>query len=237
MTSSENAYLIALQKIATGSLALTELIDKASGLSAAGQIEPARQLYKAWINGNGQHPLLFVAHFNCSALDSQAGDAKAAMEALNQAIALNADFIPAYINLGGFLERSGATDKAIELWRSAVTRPLPITGNAVSHAATALKQIARVLSDHQQIEHAEAAVQHCLDIAPQQQDVMEQYIALRLSQCKWPIVVPSERIDRKSLVRGIHPLSMAVYTDDPMLQLAASDRYSKYSPAEGPHAG
>jgi hypothetical protein len=49
---------------------------------------------------------------------------------------------------------------------------LPITGNSVSHAATALKQIARVLSDHQQIEHAEAAVQHCLDIGPQQQDVI-----------------------------------------------------------------
>jgi predicted O-linked N-acetylglucosamine transferase (SPINDLY family) len=237
MTLSENSFLVALQKIATGSLALTELIDKASGLVAAGQIDPARQLYKAWINGNGQHPLLYVAYFNCSALDGQTGDAKAAVEALTQAIALNADFIPAYINLGGFLERSGGAGKAVELWQSAVSRSLPITGNNVSHVTTTLKQIARVLSEHQQVERAEAAVQHCLDIAPQQQDIIEQYVALRLSQCKWPVIVPSERLDRKTLMRGIHPLSMAVYTDDPILQLASADRYVRNSAAEGPHAG
>ncbi len=149
---TENIFLIALQKIAAGSLALTELIDKTSALAAAGQIDPARQLYRAWINGNREHPLVYVAYFNCSALDSQAGDAKAAGEALETAIAINPDFMPAYINLGGILERSGAADRAIELWRTAVNRPLPITGMAVSHATTALKQIARVLSDHQQAE-------------------------------------------------------------------------------------
>jgi predicted O-linked N-acetylglucosamine transferase (SPINDLY family) len=234
---SENPYLIALQKIATRSLALTELIDKATGLSGSGQTEPARQLYRAWINANPEHPLLYVAYFNCSALDGQLGDGQAQAEALQKAIALNADFIPAYINLGGILERSGAPERALELWTTAVNRPLPVSGNAVAYATTALKQIARVHADRQEVERAEAAMRQCLDIAPQQQDAIEQYIAVRLAQCKWPVVVPSERISRKTLMDGIHPLSMAAYTDDPMLQLASAERYVRLSTADGPAAG
>jgi predicted O-linked N-acetylglucosamine transferase (SPINDLY family) len=230
---TENLYLTGLQKIASGSLTLAELIDAAGRLTAAGQSEATRQLYKAWISANGEHPLLYVAYFNCSALDGQAGDAAAATEALQKAIALNADFMPAYINLGGFLERSGKADKAIELWRSAINRPAALSGNAVSYGTTTLKQIARVLSDHQQVEAAEAAVQQCLEINPQQTDIIEQYVALRLTQCKWPVVVPSERLSRKALMKGIHPLSTAVYTDDPLLQLASAERYVKASESEG----
>src|SRR6185295_16245241 len=109
----------------------------------------------------------------------------AAAESLKASLALNADFIPGYINLGGILERSGAVDRALELWTTAANRPLPVSGLNVSHIATALKQLARVLSDRQLPERAEAAVQQCLDINPHQTDVVEQYIALRLAQCKW----------------------------------------------------
>ena len=227
---AENTFLTALQRATSGNLTIGELIDAATGLSAT----LARQLYKIWINFNREHPQLYVAYFNCSALDSEAGDQAAAMESLNNAIAINPDFMPAYINLGGLLERSGGADRAVELWRSAVRRPVPVTGQAVGYVTTTLKQIARVLTDHQQLETAEAIVQECLDINPQQSDLIEQYVALRLGQCKWPTVVPSERLDRKSLVKGIHPLSMSVYTDDPLLQLASANRYVKFSSFEGP---
>lgn len=222
---SENIFLIALQKIAARSLQLTELIDKASVLAAAGDIEAARKLYRVWISAFPEHPLLHIARFNCSALDSQAGDIAAAVEELKQSIALNQDFIPGYINLGGILERAGSPDKAIELWATATARALPMNGMSVAHVTTALKQIARVTAERQLIERAETAVQQCLEINPHQTDAIEQYVALRLAQCKWPVVVPSERLDRKTLMRGIHPLSMAVYTDDPMLQLACAERY------------
>jgi predicted O-linked N-acetylglucosamine transferase (SPINDLY family) len=92
------------------------------------------------------------------------------------------------------------------------------------------------LTDHQQGEGAEAAVQLCLDIDPHQQDVIEQYVALRLAKCKWPVIVPWERLDRKALMKGNHPLSTAVYTDDPLLQLASADRYVRLSPCEGPQS-
>ena len=233
---SENLFLNALQKIAGGALPLTALIDTASTLTGQGQGEAARQLYRAWISANPDNPLLYVALFNSSALEGQAGDTAAAADALRRAIAINGDFLPAYINLGGILERSGAADKAVELWTAAATRPMAVTGNNVAYTAIVLKQIARVMSDRQEVERAETAVQQCLEIAPQQTDVIEQYLALRLAQCKWPVVVPSERLDRKALVRGIHPLSMAVYTDDPLLQLASADRYVRQSAAEGLHA-
>lgn len=230
---TENFFLTALQKIASGSLALSELIDTATRLTAAGQIASTRQLYQAWISANPEHPLLYVAYFNCSSFDGQAGDAAAASEALRKAIAINPDFMPAYVNLGGFLERAGSADKAVELWRAAVNRPAAITGNSVSYATTLCKQIARVLSERHQVESAEEAIQQCLDINPQQTDIIEQYVAVRLAQCKWPAIVASERVSRKTLMKGIHPLSMAVYTDDPLLQLASADRYVRQLEGEG----
>jgi len=193
---AENTFLTALQKATSGNLPIGELIDAAASLSAAGEAALARQLYKVWINFNREHPQLYVANFNCSGLDSQAGDQAAAIESLNNAIAQNPDFMPAYINLGGILERSGSADRAVELWRSAVRRPHLMTGSAIGYVSTTLKQIARVLSDHQQVESAEAVVQHCLDINPQQSDLIEQYVALRLAQCKWPTIVPSDRLER-----------------------------------------
>ena len=231
----ENIFSRACEMARTGTLTISGLIESASTLSEAGQPILARQLYKTWIALNQQHPQLYVAYFNCSALDSQADDFVAAAESLNNAIAQNPDFVPAYINLGRLLETSGAPDRAIEMWRTAANRSVPIDGNAVVYAATALKQIARVLSD-QHNDAAEEAIRRCLAINPQQSDLIEQYTALRLAQCKWPIIEPSEHLDRKALVKGIHPLSTAVYTDDPLLQLAAADRYVKQSAFEGPQS-
>lgn len=233
MTKQGDIFPRALQAAISGKLNVTDLIGAASLLTESGQATLARQLYKVWIKFNPDHPQLYVAYFNCSALDTAAEDYDAATDALNRAIAQNPDFAPAYINLGRLMERAGAADRAIELWRTAASRPTFINGNTVTYATTALKQIVRVLSDLHS-EGAEEAVQRCLDINPHQSDVIEQHIALRLAQCKWPVIAPTEHLDRKALVKHIHPLSMAVYTDDPLLQLAAADRYVRQSAFEGP---
>lgn len=217
-------------------LSLVELIGRASALAAAGDGAGATDTYKRWIAANGAHPQRHVALFNCSVLQNQLGDAGGAIEALKQAIALNPDFIPAYINLGGQIERAGQPSAAIELWRTAANRPVALTGNTVTYVTTALKQMARVLGDHQQLEAAEGALKQCLEINPQQSDVIEQYVAMRLAQCKWPVIAPAEGLDSKRLIEGIHPLSMSVYTDDPLLQLASAERYSRSfdaCPSEG----
>ena len=227
----------ALQSPGFEQLTLAGLIEKAAALSSAGQVETARQLYQTWIEHNHGHPHLYVVHFNSAALASQMKDLAAAAAALGEAIKLNPDFVPAYINLGRVYEETGATAQAVELWRLAASRTTSVNGSAIQYAITALTQIARVLNAAQQSEGAEEAVRQCLEINPRQPDIIEQYTALRLAQCKWPIATSSEFLDRKTLLGGTNPLSMAVYTDDPLLQLASAHRYVKQASWDGPHDG
>jgi predicted O-linked N-acetylglucosamine transferase (SPINDLY family) len=227
-------FFAALQKVSSKDFPVAELIQTATDLGACEQPGLARQLYRMWLHHHGEHPQAYIVRFNCAALESQLGDQSAAAALLSAAIAQNRDFLPAYINLGSALERLGAPDKAVEQWHAVANKPLPVTGNAVTFAVTALKQIARVLSEHQRAEAAEEAVKLCLDIDPHQEDLVEQWAALRLTQCKWPTVIDLERSDRKALVRAVHPLSLCAYTDDPLFQLGSADRYARRLVGEGP---
>lgn len=235
---SDQAFLAALQKITAGTLSLGELINEAGGLIAAGQKPLAQELYKIWISFGREHPQRFVAHYNLSGLLTETGDLAGAAEQLKAALALNAEFLPGYINLGGVFDRAGARDQAMEQWRAALARLAPVTGQAVGYKVAALKQIARVLVDTHQTEGAEPLLREALSLNPNQRDVMEQFLSLRLSQCRWPVMEPWEEIDRKTLVASVHPLSMGAYTDDPLLQLAAASRYVdravKAGPSDGP---
>lgn len=219
---AEELFLNAVAKVTSGALGLPELIASANQLSVAGKPDLARQLYTIWIGLNPQHPQLYAAHFNVSGLQGQLGDAPGAAESLRKAIALDENFLPAYINLGGMLERTGKLDEAVDTWRAVLAKPQTVTGPAISYTIAALKQLARVLGEHQKLENAEAALWQCLSLNAKQKDVLEQYVSMRLGQCKWPTVSPWEGVDRKALVGGIHPLSMAAYTDDPLLQLGAA---------------
>jgi predicted O-linked N-acetylglucosamine transferase (SPINDLY family) len=92
---SQAAFVTALQKVTAGELSLNELIVAAQQLTAAGQTDLARQLYQVWIAMNGDHPLLFIVHFNCSTLMAQGGDHAGALASLKAALAVNPDFAPA----------------------------------------------------------------------------------------------------------------------------------------------
>lgn len=222
---TDNLFLTALQRITAGNFSLGELIDLTSKYTAAGQREVARQLYKVWIKTNPNDPLVFVALFNCAEHDDKLGDRSAAIDSLIAAIKVRPDFAPAHINLGGLLERAGAANFALDQWRAVANQPAQITGESVDYAITALKQTARVLNDHKINDGAEAAIVQALDINPKQPDVIAQHIAIRLGACKWPIMEPVAKLDRKGLLQSTHPLSMTWYTDDPLLQLATAERY------------
>ncbi len=223
---SQTAFVTALQKVTTGELSLNELIAAAQQLTGANQPDLARQLYQVWIAMNGEHPLLFIAHFNCSTLLAQAGDAAGALAALRAAIAVNPDFAPARINLGSALERQGQAGEAVEQWKIGLERMAAITGDAIEYKITFLKQLSRVLSDNQQHEAAEAALTQCLDLGLHQRDVVEQYAAMRLAQCKWPIATTPTKLTRESFVSRFHPLSSCAYSDDPLQHLGLADRYT-----------
>ena len=225
----DTVFLDALQKITAGPLSIRELIEAAMTLNGRGETHLSRQLYRLWIRLNPEDPQLHVAQFNCAVLESDAGDLAGAADLLKAAISGNPDFLPAYINLGGVLERGGAADHGIETWKAMLGRIAPVTGNAIEMKVTGLKQIGRVFSDHHQPAMAELALRECLELIPNQRDVIEQYVALRMGQCEWPVLAPSERVDRKTLMTGISPLSASGYADDPILHLATSVRFVEQS--------
>ncbi len=222
---SQPTFVAALQKATTGALPLNDLIAAAQQLTQAGQPELARQLYQVWIAMNGDHPLLFIVHFNCSTLLAQAGDHAGALASLRAALAVNPDFAPAHINLGSALERQGNASAAVEQWKSGLERMSAITGDAIEYKITLLKQLSRVLSDNQQHESSEIALAQCLDLNIQQRDVVEQYAAVRLAQCKWPIATTPTKLTRASFVSRFHPLSSCAYSDDPLQHLSLANAY------------
>jgi predicted O-linked N-acetylglucosamine transferase (SPINDLY family) len=224
---SGEIFLQIVKQTTDGALPIAGLIDQANLLESGGRSDLAEQAYKTWIALNPNHPHLFVALFNCAALQANIGALDGAQASLGKALEINPDFWPAYINLGNVFEKAGALDRAVALWNTLVDRLANTNGLTVAYKATALRQISRVLLDHQQTSGATATLRQCLEINPGQRDVAEQLIALRLSQCEWPIIEPSETISRKVLMEGIHPLSMAAFTDDPLLQLATAARTIK----------
>jgi predicted O-linked N-acetylglucosamine transferase (SPINDLY family) len=222
---SDSLFLDALQKITAGRFTLGELIETATTLNAASQRDLSRQLYKLWLRFNPEDPQRPVAQFNCAVLESDAGDLAGAADLLKTAIEANPDLLPAYINLGNVLERGGAAAQAIETWKGLLARVPQITGMSLEMKLTALKQVARVFSDHHEPALAEVAMREALEIIPEQREVIEQYLAVRMIQCEWPIMATSERVTRRTLMRGISPLSAAAFADDPILHLATSARY------------
>ena len=223
---SQAAFVTALQKVTTNALSLNELIVAAQELTNVGKPDLSRQLYQVWIAMNGDHPLLFIANFNASTLMAQLGDHAAATAALQAAIAQNPDFAPARINLGSALERQGDAAKAVEQWKAGLDRMSAITGDAIEYKVTLLKQLSRVLSDNQQHDGAEIALAQCLDLSLHQRDVVEQYAAVRLAQCKWPIATTPTKLQRRDFVSQFHPLSSCAYADDPLMHLGLAQRYA-----------
>lgn len=227
MTMVESDDLAVLQTITTQGLPLGDMINAASRYADAGQPAMAEQVYKIWIQFNPEHPQLFIALFNCATLQSNIGGAEAAIANLERAIALNPDFLPAYINLGGLQERAGGLEAAIATWNAAASRPLAITGSNAHYVFSAYKQMARALLEAQQTGRAETALWRCADLDPTQMDTIGQLVAARLGQCKWPPLEPWERVDRRALLKGINPLSVAAYSDDPLLQLGAAAAFTE----------
>ncbi|MBM3521421.1 MAG: N-acetylglucosamine transferase [Alphaproteobacteria bacterium] len=224
---SDNVFQEAVKKITGGAFSLVELIEAATVLAAGPAPALAVDLYKIWAEFNREHPQRYVTLFNCAALQTKLGDLAGSKENLEKAIACNPDFHPAYINLGGVLERLGAGDAGIATWASLAKRLEPVTSGAVGFKAEALKQISRVLLARLQPANAETVLRQCLDVDARQREVIEQFVAVRLTQCKWPVLQPWERVERRTLGGGIHTLSLAAYADDPMIQLAAATNYYK----------
>ena len=208
-------------------LSVADLIRTAETLKQSGQESSILTLYRSWIGHNADHPLLCAVLFNYAVTLTDDGQLQPAREALERAIQLNPDFMPAYINLGRIYERMGQTGMAVVQWSAAVARSQSITGTAIQHKTTALNQAARALEGASQDQAAEDFLRQSLEIDNQQREVIQHLIALRQRQCHRPIALTGERISQKTLMEGISPLSAAGYTDDPLFQLAVGWNYNR----------
>jgi predicted O-linked N-acetylglucosamine transferase (SPINDLY family) len=90
----------------------------------------------------------------------------------------------------------------------------------------ALHQMGRVLESHQLDTPAEDTLKHSIEISIAQPEVIQHWIALRMRQCKWPVVAGWAHVKANSLMAAISPLSLANLLDDPMFQLAKAWKYS-----------
>jgi predicted O-linked N-acetylglucosamine transferase (SPINDLY family) len=149
-----------------------------------------------------------------------AGQPARAAAAYAEAARLEPDFLSAYINGGLALEHLGLRHQAIEQWQHVADRLAIVDSDSVGLATTALKHIARVCLNAGDAAAAEAAFRRSLEIDPQQRDAIASWIVLRQIQCKWPAIEPWGRLTKSRLMAAIAPMSLAIQTDDPMLQLA-----------------
>jgi predicted O-linked N-acetylglucosamine transferase (SPINDLY family) len=220
-------FLACVERVASQTLPLEELLSVGEMLGAD-RPDLAKQIYLLWLHSNSDHPARFIPHFNVSVVLDRLGEYEAARTHLVECLAIKPDMAPASINLGGLLERMGDVPGALAVWRAGLAPLQLLNGDSIGYRTALLKQISRVLTDTHDYAPAETTLAMCLDVAPQERDVAEQYAAIRLSQCHWPAILGLPRAPRHSLVERMHPLSISAYTDDPLLQLAVSEAYVRH---------
>ena len=206
---------------------ISDLFREAETLEANRDAAGAVELYKRWIALNPEDPHLAAALFNMAVVASRAGDAFGAINALRQALRINPDFHPPYINLGRCWRIRGRRASPSASGWSCRTACRPINGPALRHKLMALHQVGRVLEFNHVDAAAEDALRQAIDLDPAQPQAVQHWIALRQKQCKWPVVAGWDGVDSRRLLSSISPLSTAVMFDDPVFQLARAASYAR----------
>lgn len=209
-------------------LSALDVMNGANKLVAGGALPAAIGLYKTWIDSHPGDPLLSVVLFNYGVLLGESHDDQAALHAYNEAIRLKPDLVPAHINLASVLERLGADDMALQFWTNAIGLTASVTDVAMGYRIAALKQRARVLTKLNRTVEAEEVLRLSLETNPNQREVIQHYVSTRQRLCRWPVINPVAGLSASQIVGTLAPLSMAIYTDDPMLNLAAAYGYSRH---------
>ena len=215
-----NAISRAIQK----ELSVMDLIDTASKLGDTKEAHLIAELYRVWLEYNPEEPLRYAIYFNYGSVLAGSNNQAGARDAFRMAISINPDFYPPYINLGNALEKLGSVEDAIAVWQVVVDRLRTVKPDAIKYKLSALKQIGRAAPT---AEASEMALRQSLEINHHQRDILHQWINVRKGQCKWPILEPWEECDKDHLMHGFAPLSLATYSDDPLLQLASATQYNK----------
>jgi predicted O-linked N-acetylglucosamine transferase (SPINDLY family) len=202
------------------------LISMCEQLDASGETALSIALYKEWLKNNPDNTLYYAVYFNLGLLFGKTNDLSASREAFAATIRAKPDFIPAYIQLGGILERLGAAGDAVGQWQIVVNMLSGISGESVAYKLSVLNQIGRVLENTPFEEVAEDALQKSIEIR-QDFDVVQHWIALRQKQCKWPVLREVTNTTRQALLSGMSPHCVVFHSDDPLFHLSSAFSYYK----------
>ncbi|MDB6000956.1 MAG: acetylglucosamine transferase [Rhizobacter sp.] len=205
---------------ASGSMGLSDLLDRAQRLHDHGQAETAAELYERWID-NTESPLRHVACFNWGTVLGALNRTEQAEKAYRQALAFKPDFFHAALNLGHQVERQGHPEEALALWKQvidAASAELDLRLHALNNSARLLELLRR-------FDAAERAMAQSLSLKPTQSDVIQHYVHIRQKQCKWPLYETVGEVTQYQLRSGTSPLAMLSASDDPAMQLLVAQRF------------
>lgn len=211
-------------------MSVAELLGTAQQHVHSGRPELAAALYREWLDRPDEGSLRQAVCFNYGVVLTSLKDLHGAVAAFQEAIRCDPAFLPPYINLGSIFERLGAPDQALALWCHVNASLAGVTGDTVIYKTTALKQTAQLLEGRKMLPAAEEALRQILELRQHQRDVVQHWISLRQRQCKWPLLERVGGLGKRELVRDMAPLSLAIYTDDPLLQLAGAARQCREEP-------
>lgn len=210
--------------IASGQLSAKDLIATCEGLSGRARDADIASLYRTWLQANGNDGLVYAVRYNFGVVLNKLGDFAGANREFMTAIALKADFYPAYINAGATFERLGGTSDAVTQWLALVNLLKDVTGETVNYKLTVLKQIGRVLENTHLAEAGEDALRQVIEITPHP-DAIQHWISIRQKHCKWPVLSHVENTSRNQLYEAMSPHCLVFHADDPLLHLARANEY------------
>ena len=220
-----------------GRLPVTDLIAAAEQLVRDGQPHVSAQLYRDWIASHDS-PALYIAHFNLGVLLANLHENAGAEQSYRSALALTPDFPQAYLNLGTVLERMGRPEEALDAWRAVLAHDRPDTAENQHLLIHALNNLGRLLEIRRDDVAAEAMLRRSLALDPEQPQAIAHWVHLRQKLCSWPAFAPLPGVTHESLLSAASALALLAESDDPGVQLGASQRYvdKKVLPLQAPLA-
>lgn len=222
----ERAFAGLLERAADKKLNAMELMSVASEVEGYDRFK-LLELYQVWIENNAEDPLLYVIHFNNGIVQGNAGLTVEACKSYILAININKNLFPAYINLASGYEKLNRTDLAIQIHEELQRLLSLVTLDNIKYKALSLVQLSRIQAAGNNFDAAEKCLLESLSINRDQPEILMHVVDQRLKQCKWPVFDIQSPATRPDFVRNMAPLTVAAYSNDPLLHLAISHVYSK----------
>ncbi|HEY8025379.1 MAG TPA: acetylglucosamine transferase [Burkholderiaceae bacterium] len=214
-----------LERAASGSLDLFQLISVAEDLIAAGKQPEAIALYRAWLR-KPTPAIEYAAYFNLGVLLADTGAQSEAEAAYRQAVARKRDFPQAQYNLGVQLEKQGHFDEAIAQWKGALDIPSLAAPEQKGILKLFYNGLGRLYDKFHRYEEAEEMLRLSLALDPSQADALYHWLHARQKQCKWPIMRPLPDISIEAMWEAASPLAILGLSDDPARVLKTASTYT-----------